>query len=100
MQTTTSLPIDTVDRQYPLTDVVRTEAKFLKKISRMSMVDERKNITHFNAHAWLIVNGYIPRAEDYIRANEKSTLNFKPGDFYMSSRHWAKNQEPFPRDMD
>ncbi len=64
------------------------------------MVDEKKNIIHYNAHAWLIVNGYIPRIEDYTRVNGKSTLNFKPGDFYMGSRHLAKNQEQFPSDMD
>ena len=100
MQTTTSLPIDPVDRQYALTDVVKTEAKFLENLNQMSMQDTKKNIIHFNAHAWLIVNGYIPRAEDYIRVDGKPILQFKPGDFYMSGRHWAKDQDPFQRDME
>ena len=100
MQTTTSLPIDPVDRQYALTDVVKIEAKFLEKLNQMSMIDTKKNIIHFNAHAWLIVNGYIPRAEDYTRIDGKPILDFRPGDFYMSSRHWAKDQEPFPRDIE
>ena len=42
MQTTTSLPIDPVDRQYALTDVVKIEAKFLEKLNQMSMIDTKK----------------------------------------------------------
>ncbi len=67
MQTTTSLPNDPADRQYALTYVVKTEANFLEKMTQMSMVDERKHIIPFNAHAWLIVNGYIPRAEESVK---------------------------------
>ena len=67
----------------------------------MSMEDAKKNIIHYDSISWLIVNGYIPRLEDYTIVNGKSTLNFKPGDFYMmGSRHWSKTQEPFPTYVD
>ena len=85
---TTSLPIDPVDRQHALTDVVEMEAKMLDKISQLSMIDSKKQIVHCNAFAWMIINGYIPRASDYTTTNGVPRLNFKAGDFYMESKHW------------
>ena len=48
---TTSLPIDPVDRQHALTEVVEMEGKMLDKISQLSMIDAQKQIVHCNSLA-------------------------------------------------
>ena len=87
---TTSLPmnpIESVDHQHALTDVVKIEAKLLEKLDQKSMQDAKKNIIRCNYISWLIIKECIPRLEDYTVVNGISTLNFNPGDFYMASRH-------------
>mmetsp|Transcript_43280 Transcript_43280/g.90635 ORF Transcript_43280/g.90635 Transcript_43280/m.90635 type:complete len:123 (+) Transcript_43280:275-643(+) len=71
---TTSHPIDPVDRNHALTNVVEMEAKLHEILNQMSTTDSKKSIVHFSPLAWLIVHGYIPRDSDFTMTNGKPKL--------------------------
>ena len=102
MQSTTSSSlIDPTDSNVTLTDMLDTEQKFLETCKQKSFQDEKRDLVYVKPIAWMILNGYLPRNDEWSIINGKRKLeNWKPGHMYLNTRYLEKQEmPPYPHDL-
>ena len=96
------IPIDLNDPKIPLIEGLKTLLEFTAAAGQKTFQDNKRETHNVKHLLYVMLNGYLPRENDFTLVNGVYTLyGWTPGMLYHSSRSLAREGVPeFQREMD
>ena len=92
MSANARIPIDLNDPKIPLTEALKVLLEFIAEVQQKHFLDAQRQTIYVRDLVWIMLNGHLPRENEWTEVNQAQTLaGWTGGMLYNSSRSLVRD---------